>query len=389
MSFQMFVPTRALFGAGQLNNLHEQKMPGKKALLVISKGKSTRSNGSLDRTAEQLTKAGVDYILFDQVEPNPLTTTVMKGGALARESGCDFVVALGGGSVMDTSKAIAVVASNEGNIWDYICAGTGKGKAITKDPLPVIAITTTAGTGSETDSGGVVTNPDTNEKIPIADERLFPVISIIDPELMRTIPPDYTAFQGFDALLQSAEAFISNKSSLMSDMCAITSIEHVGRNLARAVRDGNDLEAREKVAFGNYLSGLSMSIAACTSEHGLEHAMSAFHQELPHGAGLIMISKAYFTHFIGKHVCDGRFIRMAKAMGMEEAADPMDFIKTLEKLQEDCGVADLKMSDYGISTEEFDALYTNALDTMGEFFQCDRIPLSKEDCIKIYKKSYK
>ncbi len=389
MSFQVFVPTKALFGAGELNNLHTQRMPGKKALLVISKGKSARLNGSLGRTEEQLIKAGVEYVLFDKVESNPLRITIMAGGKVAREAGCDFVVALGGGSVMDASKAIAVAATNEGDIWDYISAGTGKNKPIANNPLPIIAITTTAGTGSETDCGGVVTNSDTNEKVPIISEKLFPVVAIIDPELMKTVPPHYTAFQGFDALLQSVEVYISNKANMMSDMCAIASIENVSRNLAQAVRDGSNLEAREKVAFGNYLSGLAMGMAACTSEHGLEHAMSAFHQELPHGAGLIMISKAYFTHFVEMHACDDRFIRMAKAMGMEEANKPKDFVKALTKLHQDCGVDDLKMSDYGILPDEFDVLFDNAKHTMGVYFECDRISLSKEDCIKIYKNSYK
>jgi alcohol dehydrogenase len=121
----------------------------------------------------------------------------------------------------------------------------------------------------------------------------------------------------------------------------------------------------------------------------MEHAMSAYHQELPHGAGLIMISKAYFTHFIEQHVCDERFVRMAQAMGMEDAKEPIDFIAVLTKLQEDCGVADLKMSDYGIKPEEFDDMAKNARETMGGLFKCDRSPLSHEACVAIYEKSYR
>jgi alcohol dehydrogenase len=123
--------------------------------------------------------------------------------------------------------------------------------------------------------------------------------------------------------------------------------------------------------------------------HSLEHAMSAYHQDLPHGAGLIILSKAYFTHFINKHVCDERFVRMAKAMGMEDAKDPMDFIAMLSKLQEECGVADLKMSDYGIKPEEFETFAHNAKDAMGVLFLADRWELSIEDCIAIYEASYK
>ena len=183
MSFKMYMPTRILFGAGQLNNLHEQLLPGKKAMLAISNGKSTKENGSLDRTIAELTKAGVESFVFDKIEANPLDTTVMDGAAFAKEHGCDFIVALGGGSVMDATKAIATMATNDGDVWDYINGGTGKGKAIENKPLPIVAITTTAGTGSEVDEWGVVSNKKTNEKIGFGGiDDLFPVLAIVDPE---------------------------------------------------------------------------------------------------------------------------------------------------------------------------------------------------------------
>lgn len=389
MSYNMYVPTRTLFGAGELNNLHKQIMPGKKAMIVISKGKSTRANGYLDRTEEQLKLAGVESVVFDKVEANPLKSTVMSGGAFAKENNCDFIVALGGGSCIDASKAIAIMATNDGDYWDYIFTGTGKGKTVENKPLPIVAITTTAGTGSETDAGMVITNEETNEKTGHGHNDLFPVYAIVDPELMLTVPPKFTAYQGFDALFHSVEGYICKAANLMSDMYAITAIENVAKNLGKAVKDGNDIDAREKVAFGSTLSGTVMCVGAVTSQHTLEHAMSAYHQELPHGAGLIMLSKAYFTYFIDKHVCDERFIQMAKAMGMENAKDPMDFITMLVKLQEECGVANLKMSDYGIKPEEFETMAKNAKDTMGILFMLDRSELIMEDCVKIYQESYK
>jgi len=206
---------------------------------------------------------------------------------------------------------------------------------------------------------------------------------------MKSVPPKYTAYQGFDALFHSVEGYVSIGANLMSDMYAITAIENVSKNLSKAVEDGNDMDAREKVAFGNTLSGVVETVGLCTSQHALEHAMSAYHQDLPHGAGLIMISKAYFTHFIEKHVCDDRFVKMAKVMGMEDATEPMDFIRMLVKLQEECGVSDLKMSDYGITPEEFEKMAKNAVDTMGMLFTCDRAQLSIEDCVSIYSASYK
>lgn len=388
MSFNQFIPTRILFGKDQLSHLHEQELPGKKALLVISKGKSARVNGYLDRTQQQLLLAGVESVVFDQVESNPTKSTVMKGGLAAREHTCDFIVALGGGSCLDAAKAIAVMATNDGDFWDYVASGTGKRKKVEADPLPIIAITTTAGTGSEADPGAVISNEETQEKTGFRHPLLFPRLAIVDPELMRTVPPFMTACQGFDALFHSVEGYVSNGVNLMSDMYAITAVQNIGRNLARAVANGDDMEARERVAFGNTLSSTVMCVGKCTSEHALEHAMSALHPNLPHGAGLILISKAYYTHLIERHVCDDRFVSLAKAMGMETADSPMDFITALTKLQKDCNVDRLKMSDYGISPEEFAAMTQNAKATASYLFACDRIPLTDEDCIAIYEASY-
>ena len=175
----------------------------------------------------------------------------------------------------------------------------------------------------------------------------------------------------------------------MSDMYALTAIENVAKYLARAVNDGNDLEAREHVAFGNTLSGIVMNIASTTAKHSLEHAMSAYHHALPHGAGLIMISKAFYEYFIERHACDERFVRMAQAMGMPEASRPEDFITMLVKLQEECGVAGLKMSDYGITPEEFDTLARNARETMGGLFLGNPCELDHAGCVEILRKSYR
>ena len=294
MGFRMYVPTKIVFGEGKLNTLSRQRLPGKKALLVISSGKSVRENGALARTQEQLKEAGIDWVLFDQIMANPLKSAVMAGADCARENGCDLVVALGGGSVMDAAKAIAAMAVNDGDLWDYVVGGTGKGQRLTKKPLPIVAITTTAGTGSEVDAFGVITNDETNEKIGFGGQAsLFPAVAVVDPQLMASVPPLFTAYQGFDALFHSVEGYIASTANLMSDMYALTAIENVGKYLPRAVRDGGDKEAREGLAFANTLSGVVMTISACTSEHAMEHAMSAYHQDLPHGAGLIMISRAY------------------------------------------------------------------------------------------------
>ena len=217
MDFNMYVPTKILFGAGTLTELGKQQLPGKTAVIIISNGKSTRANGYLSRTEEQLAQAGVTTSVFDKIQPNPLKETVMEGAAFVKAQGADFIVALGGGSVIDSAKAIAVMAANPGDLWDYIASGTGKGQPIKNKPLPIVAISTTAGTGSEADAGCVITNPETNEKVGLKTPDLFPVLCIEDPELMKSVPAHYTAYQGFDALSHSLEGYISKFANLMSE----------------------------------------------------------------------------------------------------------------------------------------------------------------------------
>ena len=385
----MYVPTHVLFGAGMLDKLSEQPMPGKKALVVISNGKSARANGYLDRTEAQLKQAGVEWTVFNGVEANPTVANVNAGAAAARESGADFIVALGGGSVMDCSKGIATMTTNPGELWDYVAVGSGKGSPITVKPLPIIAITTTAGTGSETDNSGVITKEDTNEKAFIGHPSLFPVIAIVDPELMVSVPARFSAFQGFDALFHSVEGYIAKGANLMSDMYALTAVENIAKYLPRAISDGSDIEARTRVAWANTLSGVVMCLTLITSEHGMEHALSAYHPNLPHGAGLIMISKAYYSYFVKNHGCDDRFIRLAQAMGMPEADKPEDFITALVRLQEACGVADLRMSDYGITRDECEKFMRNSREVMGIMYTSDRIAMSDADIVEVFEQSFK
>ncbi|MDR0895868.1 MAG: iron-containing alcohol dehydrogenase [Prevotellaceae bacterium] len=388
--YQFNLPTDTIFGAGTLNLLHRQTLPGKKAMIVISNGKSTRVNGYLDRTQQQLEKANVVYVVFDKVQPNPLKSSVEEGAAFARDNDCDFIVALGGGSVIDAAKAMAMLANEASHdLWDFIPSGTGKSLPRSGKALPVVAITTTAGTGSEVDAAAVITNPQTHEKTGFGYFDMVPMLAIVDAELMLTVPPSYTAYQGFDALFHSTEGYISNVANPVSEMFALAAIENVSQNLAACVHNGNDLAARERVALGNSLSGYQMMTASTSSKHSLEHAMSAYHQELPHGAGLIMLSLAYYTHFINAHACDDRFITMARVMGMKDADKPTDFLTVLAQLQKDCGVDNLKMSDYGIQPSEFMTLTKNAKSAMAELFRYDRIELSDADCVAIYEAAYK
>ena len=389
LNFSFYNPTRILFGAGELNNLHKQTMPGKKALLLISNGKSTKVNGSLDRTIEQLEKASIEYAIFDKIMENPYKSVVMEGAAFAQKNACDFILALGGGAVLDASVAIAAMATNPGDLWDYVFGGTGKAMPLKNPGLPIVTIATTSGTGSEINCWGVISNPDTNEKIGFGAPELVPVLAIVDPELMRTVPAKYTAYQGFDAFFHNTEVMISNGVNILSEAIALSAIENITKYLPRAVRDGNDMEARERVAYGSTMAGITMQLTSTTAEHSMEHSMSAYHHNLPHGAGLIMISRAFYEFFIERHACDEQFIKMAKAMGIENADKPEDFITALVKLQEDCGVADLKMSDYGFRKEESMTLARGARSMQGGLFLANPCEMTDEDCAGIFDKSYR
>ena len=389
MNFNLFTPTKLLFGCGKLNELGNQSMPGKKALLLISNGQSVRTTGTLDRTVAQLDKANAAHVLCANIHENPSKEVVMEAAAVARENGCDFIVALGGGAVLDSAVAVAAMATNPGDLWDYVNGGTGKGQPLVHPGLPIVTITLTAGTGSEVNCWGVISNHATNEKSGFGCPELNPVLAIVDPELMRTVPSTYTAYQGFDALFHNTEVMMSKGVNILSETIALSAIENIAKYLPRAVKDGNDLEARERVAYGSTMAGITMQLTSTTAQHSMEHAMSAYHHNLPHGAGLIMISQAFAEFFIERHACDGQFIKMARAMGMPEADKPEDFLAALAQLQEACGVADLKMSDYGIRKDECMALAINARETMGGLFLANPCPMSDEECAGVFARAYR
>ncbi|WP_154054243.1 iron-containing alcohol dehydrogenase [Olsenella uli] len=401
--YNFFAPTHVLFGPGKLGELGDQRLPGTKALVVTTAGKSVKANGYLARVEAELDRAGVAHELFDHIEPNPLRKTVNAGARLARERGCDFVLALGGGSVMDGSKGICAAAANPhraadgteqpGDIWDFVNGGTAKGLPMPNDPLPLVCVTTTAGTGSEVDAGGIISQEETEEKLRLGEPRLFPRLSVVDPELMLTVPPRLTAYQGFDAMFHSIECYISNLRNPMGDMICREGIRNAAAALPACVNDGADLEARTQLAFANTLGGYAMDASGTTGCHGTEHGMSAHHHRLPHGAGLIMIAGAYHRHMIDAHACDERYEDMARLMGATDAdvaaRGPLAFIDQYERLERACGVDGLAMSDWGITHEELPAIAAKALETNGVLFSHDPVPLTQDDVTAILERSWR
>lgn len=389
MNFDFNNPTRLIFGSGKLSALAHLKLPGTNALLLMSNGKSAKISGAYDQTVAGLRAAGVRFAEFAKIMENPVKEVVMEAAAFAREKKCDFIVALGGGAVLDASIAVSAMATNPGDLWDYVSGGTGRGQSLVCPGLPVVTIATSSGTGSEINCWGVISNPETHEKIGFGFPELVPTLAIVDPELMKTVPPKYTAYQGFDALFHNTEVMISNGVNIFSEAIALSAISSIAQYPPRAVRNGDDLEAREHVAYGSTVAGITMQLTSTTAQHSMEHAMSAYHHNLPHGAGLIMISKAFAEFFIERHACDEQFIKMARVMGIPNADKPEDFITALVQLQKDCGVDELRMSDYGITPDECMTLAKNARETMGGLFLANPCELSDEECAKIFERSYR
>ena len=385
-NFQFFMPTKVLFGAGQLGNLHLEQMPGKKALIVTSNGSSTKKYGYLEAVERELDLAGVGHVLFDEVRPNPTNHNVMDGAAKARENGCDFVVALGGGSVMDCSKCIGLMMVNEGDLWDYAFSQKGGKKEFVRPMAPLVAITTSAGTGSEVDMFSVISNDEMEEKTGVFDRSMFPTISVVDSDLMMSVPQKFTAYQGMDAFFHAAESMVNTKEHPMGEMFALKAIELIAENLPKAYADGSDREARSNIALANSLAGYYM---LCTSEHTMEHVMGSYHDSLAHGAGLIMLSHAYFDFFAERKAAEEPMMKMARAMGVENPKSGKDFIAALDRLIAAVGCADLKMSDHGITREEIKKWPQHIHEVLGGDITADPLPLSDDDYLSIYEASYK
>lgn len=386
--FEIYVPTRLYFGLGALDQIHTMQLPGKHALVLISQGKSVVKAGYWDRLKQQLEETGVKASLFSAIQANPTTDSVMEAADMARREHCDFVIGFGGGSPMDAAKVVAIMATNPGVVWDYCQRGTGRRLDFFNAPLPIVCISTTAGTGSEADSSGMINNIETKEKFGIGGPSCFPVISVVDPALTLTVPQRQMVYQGLDALFHCVEGYLSKKANLFNEMYAITGVENIGRYLPKLMEHPEDLQAREHVSFANTLGGFVMSTGKLMSQHSFEHVLSAHHPNLPHGAGLILLCRAYFGHFIAKGIQSEKFIALAKALGFATAKKSEDFLVALEALLEKCQVQNLKMEDWGITKEEIPLLAREVKEKFGDLLLNDPEELSLEECERILMQSF-
>jgi alcohol dehydrogenase len=391
MDFNYFIPTRILFGAGKLKELAKIALPGKKALIVISSGASMKRHGYLDRVIGYLGERGVQSTVYDKILPNPVAEHVAEGAALAKQEGCDFVIGLGGGSSIDSAKSIAFMAQNPGEYWDYMWPGTGKKMRPSGGALPIVAIPTTAGTGTEADPWTVITKTETKEKIGWGADYTFPALSIVDPELMASVPPKLTAYQGMDAFFHAVEAYLSIRNSPISDMFALDAIGLIARYLPLTVKDGGNMEARAAMAWASTEAGFVQSLSTLISHHSLEHAISGHHPEIPHGAGLTATSVAYFTCLAERNI--SRLSDIAGKMGenvgnLTEAEKPFAFVTALKKLIKKVGLEKADLASFGVKKEEAAVIAQHSMDTGGFLYLCNPVPLNKEDVVKIFESCF-
>ena len=277
MNFNYNLPVNILFGRGRINDVgKEVSKYGKKVLIVTGKN-STKKTGLLDKTIDLLKDSKIEYEVFDRVEQNPLITTIYSGVEIIKSTGCDCVLGLGGGSIMDAAKSIAFSYKNPGDLNDYIF-GIRQGE----EALPIILVPTTSGTGSEGNCFAVLTNSETKDKKSIKKNSMYAKASIIDPELMVTMPKHIIASVGFDALAHNMEAYLSNGRNPIADVQAIYGIELISENLIKVYNDVNDLEAWEKITLASTIGGMTIGTAGTALPHGMEHPVSGL-RDVMHG----------------------------------------------------------------------------------------------------------
>ncbi len=373
MDFTYHLPVNLIFGAGKAALIGEETAKYGKHALIVTGFTSTKKSGLLDRAMQQLEKSGVQYTLFDKVAQNPLTTTVEEGAALALEQGCDVILGLGGGSIMDAAKGIAFQCSNPGDISDYIY-----GKKFGPTALPLVLVPTTCGTGSEGNHFAVLTHPETKDKKSLRTGAIFAKASIIDPTLMMTMPKHIAASVGFDALCHCMEAYTSRITSPLVEIQALYAIELLAKNLRRMVEDPTDLEAFTAVSLASTIGGMSIGVAGVTLAHGMEHPASGL-RDIVHGLGLAALTPVIIERSI--EGAPEKYARMAQLLGGKDETDCADCIR---KLLADIGM-ETTLGKLGIQMEDVDWMTENCLKVSAAGIQYNPVIFTKEEIADIYR----
>jgi alcohol dehydrogenase class IV len=294
-AFEYFQPTEIRFGRGRVGEIGEIVSHFGRRCLIVTVPPFPEIEPVFKKVQDSLVNNGIEIAHFDKVIPNPTTDIVTEGAELAKAHDADVVLGLGGGSSMDSAKAIAIEATHEGTVWDYLFY---RDSQPTEKILPVITVTTTSGTGSHVTQVAVVTNPAEKNKSAIYNPIVFPKVSIVDPELMVTVPEHITASTGFDVFAHAFESFINPNGSVYTDMMALEAIRLVVEYLPVAVENGHDLGARTQMAWADTLAGLCIANSGVTLPHGIGMAISGLYPHVMHGEALAVVYPAImrFSH---------------------------------------------------------------------------------------------
>ena len=376
--YGFFIPSVTLIGIGAHKEVPEKMkaLGGKKVCLVTDKG--ITAAGITEQMTTLLTKGGLEVAVYDETIPNPTDKNVHDGVEFYKKNNCDSLITLGGGSSHDCGKGVGLVISNGGKIHDF--EGIDKS---TKPMPPYLAINTTAGTASEMTRFCIITDTSRKVKMAIVDWRVTPNMAIDDPLLMVGMPPALTAATGMDALTHAVEAYVSTIATPMTDACALKAIELVSDYLRPAVANGQDMEARDKMCYAQYLAGMAFNNASLGHVHAMAHQLGGFY-DLPHGVcNAILLPHVERYNLIAKV---DRFVDMAKAMGEQvdqlskrQAADRA--LSAIEKLSRDVGIPS-GLSELGVKEKDIPTMTKNAqADACG--FTNPRCP-TDEDVIAIY-----
>ena len=379
------IPNAVITGSGSSKQVGDEckKLNLKKALIVTDRNQVRL--GILDGVLESLQQSGVAYAVYDGVNMEPVVEYVQEGLEALRGNGCDCLLAVGGGSPMDTAKAISVMATNEGSIEDYM--GLGK---VPRKGRPVIAVPTTAGTGSEVTPFTIITDTKRDVKMLIGSPFLMPEIAIVDPQLTVLLPPDITAATGIDALTHAIEAYVSVKAQPISDLFCLAAIELIAGNLQQAWADGKNLEARENTMMGALMGGIAFSNSSVALVHGMARPIGAYFH-VRHGA-----SNATLLGTVMEFSLEGnptRYARIAEAMGVDinglsEMEAAQRGAEAVKKLIKDIKIPSLR--ELGVAKEKLDQLAPK----MSEDAIASGSPAnnprqaSKEEIIELYKIAY-
>ncbi|OPX45240.1 1,3-propanediol dehydrogenase [Ruminiclostridium hungatei] len=375
LEFQYNLPVNLVFGRGKSDEIGKIAAGLGGRVLIVTGGSSTKRSGLLEKTGALLKESGVSYVIFDKVTPNPVTTTVYEGAGLALAENCQAVIALGGGSSLDAGKAIAFQAVNGGDISDYIF-----GRKYSDRALPVIAVPTTCGTGSEGNGFAVVTNPDTMDKKSLRCKAIIPVCSIIDPLLMTTMPRSTLAAVGFDALCHNMDAYISRIAQPLVEIQALEGVRLAAGSLRKLYRNPADLDCWDQLCLASTLGGMAINTAGVTALHGMEHPVSGL-KDIVHGEGLAALAPVVFEESIAG--APHKFSILSKLMG---GRDENDFVLKIRGLLEELQL-NTTLGELGINEDEVDWLAGNCMKVSAASIANHPVVFSLETVKSIYRKA--